>query len=642
MQGRGIFMHPTWVQGTMYFDQHGCCDDSKQRVSVPVPWNGYNVYTVRRTPSFGNAAVLKTRGGCPFPASQLNKMAIFVNGSKQIEGSAAADNTTLNGLPCELGGGFDNGYDWQADLGAFAVFGRALADSEVKLVADWLKAPMYGSQTDVDGDIDPAATSGVCVSKKAESGQVFDSTLCYATKPNADGTFNTAAGNGSGWCYTSPSDEKARGHCRKSRQIDMEAKYDRSKSLNYVQAREFCETKGGRLCQADEICDAGRLGRPHLGYKTLSPDECAAAGGSYNSPGGFCGTLDSGGLTPYNIPNGEQYLAIEDGDNAWMYVGDDKDKMCRSHADIYGAPPSWGATSDNPDNKRNVVCCGLQSMTECEHIADKLKNFEDDIKRTSDPATLKTLQAARDALKSQWYQKCVTEPYNTAIQDLKTAQDNYNAMLARIKNTRSDKTELLTQLYQIRSVKDSKGKLFLDDADAKANGGVPGPDGTFQPFGVIITLQQQIAAAQAKIKAELERMKACPTDPTCAPPPKPALGAPTDDSKCTFASLKSSILASPGLAPEKLSVLQKLFDESNLLATTDIRQHPKFYDLVKRGNVHPCAELPPPRKQTVADFKLDEYPGFLDQYVPLASIPLERVAPDKRALAARLQGRPSN
>ena len=48
---RGIFCHPTWTDNTMYFDQAGCCDPDKQRVSFNVAKYSkeYTFYSIRKT-----------------------------------------------------------------------------------------------------------------------------------------------------------------------------------------------------------------------------------------------------------------------------------------------------------------------------------------------------------------------------------------------------------------------------------------------------------------------------------------------------------------------------------------------------------------------------------------------------------------
>ena len=648
LTGRGIFVHPSWVDGNMYFDQYGCCDQSKQRVQTAVPWSNYNVYCVRRTPSFTNSATLVTRGGNPYPTAAQNKLAIFVNGVLQTEGTAIALNTTLNSLPIELGSGTDNGYVWQADVGGFVVYSRALDAGEIKEVADWLRAPMYGQNLDPEGNdvsaTDPNLKTGVCVSKVVD-GKVFDATLCYSKKVKADGTYDAVSGNGSGWCYTDPANATSWGYCIKpqSRQIDMEPQYDRSTSMTYVQARDFCETKGGRLCRADELCDAGSLSRPKMGYQTLSPTDCTGAGGVYNTAGGYCGTAASNGLTPYFIPAGEQYAAVDDSDNKWMYIGDDGTKMCRSYDDINGNPPSWGTAADNQAFKKNLVCCGMKTMSDCDKLANKLQDIAEDIKRTTDPATLSSLQQQQQATQDDYFKKCVTEVYSKAIKDLNSAESTYSAVLTRIQNTRSDKATLLSQLLALKCVKDTAGKTFIDTADAKANGGAPKADGTFTPAGIIPDLKATIAQTQTQIDAQVARMKSCPTNPNCVPstpatskivPPK------ADDNKCSFASLKDSILGMPGLDAAKATQLQTLFEDSTILAASDIRQHPDFYKLVRKDNVQSCSNVAGQQSQpTVADFSLQDYPGFKENYRSLTSVPLERVGPDQRALAAKLQGK---
>ena len=259
---RGIFAHATWTDGTMYFDQAGCCDTNVQRVSTAIPWKSYNVYAVRRTPSNKTNA----NSSVNILQSNFNKMSIFINGVKAVEGSPAASTTKLSGKPVEIGASSTENYNWDADIGAFVVYKRALSDGELKVVADYLNSPKYGDSINVDGkaDLSPNVKKGVCVAQTLQNAS-YSPTDCLSKSPNSDGSYSIVSSDGRGWCFTDNTDNTKWGWCKSNRSFDIDQAYDKSQSLSYTAARDYCSSKGGRLCNQDEICDVGIGGRPESG-----------------------------------------------------------------------------------------------------------------------------------------------------------------------------------------------------------------------------------------------------------------------------------------------------------------------------------------------------------------------------------------
>lgn len=651
---RGIFCHPSWTDSTIYFDQSGCCDQSTQRVQTKVDWNKFNVFALRRTHSFEMRSWLKALGNDNLSSSSLNRLAIFVNGLKAVEGNSSARATRLNGQPAEIGGSTTENYGWAADIGSFVVFSRALTDGEVKIVSDYLQSPYYGSDHDINDELDssPGIKAGLCVSQTVND-ITYGPSDCLSKAKNANGKYNVVRPDGSGWCFTDPSDSSKWGWCRSGRDIQIEPKYERSQSRSYIAAREYCSKKGGRLCNFDEICDVGPGGRPRVGFESLNPEECVSAGGIYNTQGNYCGTAESEGASPFVIPAGNTYIPIEDeGDtsNSWVNVsGDDMNQICKPYSSINaGESPKWGNTTEDVPQKRNIICCGIGKLSECDKLVNDLETIRDQLQSTdpADTTQLGQLNSQKDDLEQQRLQKCVTETYLKAVDDLASAEGLYRKLVDRVKEANVDKDEVIRLLMDLYSVSDKDGKKYLNESDAKSKNALTFDDDTFHPMGKIPDLQAILEDVQKQITAQIARYNACPKPPTCPGLPVGnmlGMSSPVNasDGKCDPRQLRESILANAYLTPTKLNSLKTLLSPENILKGTDIRNHKDFHNLVNQRNLRSCTSLPSgqAKMQDMSQFNIEDHQDFVkDKYIPLTSVDISRVPGNRQSDARRLSG----
>ena len=600
---RGIFAHSTWTDGIMYFDSNGCCAGDSQRVQVKVPFDQYSVYTLRRSPSFEMRQTFLNTLDDNLPSGTLNRKSIYINGIKAVEGSPIAWTTLLSGQPAEIGGSSTENYDWAADVGAFAVYDRALSDGEIKIVSDYLKTPYYGSTFNANNqeDVSQNIQAGVCVPQSL-NGINYSATDCLSKTANADGSFSLVRPDGRGWCFTDSKDSSKWGWCMQTqnRNIVIDPKYDRKQALSHPAASEYCELRGGRLCRADEICDVGPGGRPRVGFNTLDAEECAKAGGVYNTDNSspFCGTAASNGQDPLYLPTGSVYVPVE-GNNAWMNISaDDPAKMCQSYSTINGldkgnpSTPSWGETSENLPQKQNIVCCGIGQLSECEKLTLEINTLNERLSNSStDATTLENLKAKKQSLRELQLQKCITETYLKAVEDLTSAEDVYNALVKSVSEARADKQEIKMKLMTLKAVTDKAGNKYLDVQEATRLKAVPYEDGTFKISGTISDLQANLNDIQNQIAIQVARYNACPHNANCNVSQQGRSGdfkiirPPSQPEKCDPISLRNAlknintVSSDSSLTSEKVKLLNELIKPENVLAGTDIRNHKDFYKL---------------------------------------------------------------
>ena len=113
LNNRGIFCHPTWTDNNMYFDQAGCCDPNKQRVSTSVAKYSkeYTFYSIRRTDK---------------------ERSIFINGVKAVSIPTGGDSLNINLDKMSIGRDLEYNYTWFANLKNFMVYNRDLSDKEIQ------------------------------------------------------------------------------------------------------------------------------------------------------------------------------------------------------------------------------------------------------------------------------------------------------------------------------------------------------------------------------------------------------------------------------------------------------------------------------------------------------------------------------
>lgn len=119
-QTRGIFSHLPWSSGDVFLDQGGCCN-ADQRVAVAMTGStgSWNVIGIRCNPS--------------------TERSIWQNGTKTVSNTTAAAAINLTANAMVINNDSEYGQSWDARLSQFAVYNRALSDSEMVAVTNYLK-----------------------------------------------------------------------------------------------------------------------------------------------------------------------------------------------------------------------------------------------------------------------------------------------------------------------------------------------------------------------------------------------------------------------------------------------------------------------------------------------------------------------
>jgi hypothetical protein len=114
-QSRGIFIHCTWSDDNVYFDQGGCCSADTRTNVVSGGSQTWNIWTFRRFTNSSTRTISK-------------------NGTTLITNTASAANINLSSTAVDLGSSDEfggNSSTWNAQLGGFIVYNRGLSDSEI-------------------------------------------------------------------------------------------------------------------------------------------------------------------------------------------------------------------------------------------------------------------------------------------------------------------------------------------------------------------------------------------------------------------------------------------------------------------------------------------------------------------------------
>lgn len=120
-QYRGIFTHCTWSDENIYFDQGGCCNaDQRLYISTRGASRHWQVWAFRCEQPSGWRYIFK------------NGVAIALNRSPAANINLDSGAISLGGAENEYGNASS---DWDARLGAFAVYNRPLTDEEMMTVS---------------------------------------------------------------------------------------------------------------------------------------------------------------------------------------------------------------------------------------------------------------------------------------------------------------------------------------------------------------------------------------------------------------------------------------------------------------------------------------------------------------------------
>ena len=589
--------------------------------SCPTTWQQYCVYAYRWSNTKAGGSVIS----------------LFIDGWKQTDTIVPSSGTPIfDGTMAEIGGGVSKGIDWCADVGALAIYNRSLGDQEIKVMADYLNAALYGSSSG------PSATSALPNTSKATSGVCKNQTVgaayysksqCLSPKANTDGTFDAVEPATGGWCFTSSTDPSVRGFCGQRTTYPIDTAIDKTTPvMSYTSARQFCEAKGGRLCNADEICNQGPGGRPTVGFETLSKADCLTVGGVYDDKNQVCRAPD--GTSPYYVPGQESYLPVNDYNNAWMTIGSaDPGKMCRTFDDVTGSTPSWGQSTTPATGRQNIMCCatGASGLSECDLMKQKLDTIQEQLNNNPDPATQVGLLNSQKTLQIQYQQNCSFLPYQTAYDAYQTAQKQASTVSANVMSAERDVEAQKAAVISLSGVIDASGKQFPDSDAATASKATPFPDGTFHAIGQVSDIKNQMSAVQNDIDAQKARLQACPGNPSCPADKKNVKSPLPDAGKCNTSDLVTSVLRQPVVAQDPVmgNRLRLALQPRNILQGTDIRKHRDYYKYVNAKNVKACTSLPKDTGKTPKDFDINKYPGFADNYVPLQSLDIAQVPPDR-------------
>ena len=120
--GRGIFAHSTWGDGTIYWDQGGCCGaDTRTSVGLSSSTGAWHVIGLRNNYSATNRT-------------------IWDNGSIITTNTSGIANINLSGTAANVGYTDEYGTGWNARIGQFVVYNRALSDTEMTTVTNKFKS----------------------------------------------------------------------------------------------------------------------------------------------------------------------------------------------------------------------------------------------------------------------------------------------------------------------------------------------------------------------------------------------------------------------------------------------------------------------------------------------------------------------
>uniref|UniRef100_A0A6C0KUG7 DUF7495 domain-containing protein n=1 Tax=viral metagenome TaxID=1070528 RepID=A0A6C0KUG7_9ZZZZ len=113
---------------------------------------------------------------------------------------------------------------------------------------------------------------------------------------------------------------------------------------SYADMKQYCESKGQRLCESSEICDmASRI--------VINPE-----------------------LTS-EFP-GDNWIAVGDADNEWLTLNRGDNRYCKTHTEVANYLPDWGTKRDPSGWERLAKCCGGSALTQGRYIRFQYNHVE--------------------------------------------------------------------------------------------------------------------------------------------------------------------------------------------------------------------------------------------------------------------------
>lgn len=118
-----------------------------------------------------------------------------------------------------------------------------------------------------------------------------------------------------------------------SNKNDFEVRVPAGQSTKtYADMKQYCESKGQRLCNSSEICDmSSRM--------VINPE-----------------------LTS-EFP-GDNWIAVGDANNEWLTLNRGGDRYCKTHTQVANYLPDWGNKRDPTGWERLAKCCGGNAMVQ--------------------------------------------------------------------------------------------------------------------------------------------------------------------------------------------------------------------------------------------------------------------------------------
>jgi hypothetical protein len=103
-------------------------------------------------------------------------------------------------------------------------------------------------------------------------------------------------------------------------------KYDTlSTKMMWSDALQYCEKRSQRLCELQDYCPSGRGADPASGMQL-----------------------------------GDYWAPISDGNNEWVYIGNNRKHICATYGELYRVSPGWGKQQVSKSFKGPVMCCNMK------------------------------------------------------------------------------------------------------------------------------------------------------------------------------------------------------------------------------------------------------------------------------------------
>lgn len=126
---RGIAPHLSWTDGTIYFDQGGCCDADTRTSVASGGTSNWNIWIFSRYQVSGRSGLEDRRS-------------IYKNSQSLTTNPTAAAALNLNSTAATLGGSDEyggNSSTWDARISEFIVYNRGITGSELNIILTRLR-----------------------------------------------------------------------------------------------------------------------------------------------------------------------------------------------------------------------------------------------------------------------------------------------------------------------------------------------------------------------------------------------------------------------------------------------------------------------------------------------------------------------